>query len=259
MSSNKTSLGLNQWDATDLIKRLDFNRDNEIINEVLERKADRDYVEGQLAGKVNGKWRVYTSLGELGITLGTESFDQIVDCMADKSTLIYIVGSGSVGAPIYPNAYGTVIVTKYMNARVIFEFTDAADSSQWIGNYHAGDTVPWKDWKRLAIAEPPQWNNLVLSQGVEGTNTRYRKEGNVVYIDGWLTRAPVSTALFTLPVGFRPKYWTTFSLATSLSDLRRTVRMDIGNDGIAKYMDSNNGDTVIQGGASITCSFTAEQ
>ena len=52
-STNKTSLGLNQWDATDPIQRVDFNKDNEMINEVLERKADRDYVDGQLAGKAN--------------------------------------------------------------------------------------------------------------------------------------------------------------------------------------------------------------
>ena len=38
-SSNKTSLGFNQWDATDPIRRVDFNKDNEIVNEVLESKV----------------------------------------------------------------------------------------------------------------------------------------------------------------------------------------------------------------------------
>ena len=36
-----------------LFRSVDFNKDNEIINEVLERKADRDYVDGQLANKAN--------------------------------------------------------------------------------------------------------------------------------------------------------------------------------------------------------------
>ena len=39
-SSNKTSLGLNQWDATDPIQRVDFNKDNEIINEKFGRVND---------------------------------------------------------------------------------------------------------------------------------------------------------------------------------------------------------------------------
>ena len=52
-SSHKTSLGLNQWDATDPIKREDFNKDNEIINEILEGKADKGYVDAQLTNKAN--------------------------------------------------------------------------------------------------------------------------------------------------------------------------------------------------------------
>ena len=52
-STNKTSLGLNQWDATDQIQRVDFNKDNEIINEVLERKADLDDVDEELEKKVS--------------------------------------------------------------------------------------------------------------------------------------------------------------------------------------------------------------
>ena len=39
-SSNKTSLGLNQWDATDPIQRVDFNQDNEIIDGLLAGKAE---------------------------------------------------------------------------------------------------------------------------------------------------------------------------------------------------------------------------
>lgn len=40
MPTNKTSLGLNQWDATDLIKREDFNQDNEVLNELLAGKVN---------------------------------------------------------------------------------------------------------------------------------------------------------------------------------------------------------------------------
>ena len=53
-SSNKTSLGLNQWDATDPIQRVDFNKDNEIIDEVLGQKASLDGASFTRSITVNG-------------------------------------------------------------------------------------------------------------------------------------------------------------------------------------------------------------
>ena len=92
-SSNKTSLGLNQWDATDPIQRVDFNKDNDILNAVLEQKADLSKADFAETLKVAGEtvWHQ----GNLPVEMG--------------SWTPVLLGSVVRGNPTYHSALGYYI------------------------------------------------------------------------------------------------------------------------------------------------------
>ena len=104
-STNKTSLGLNQWDATDPIQRVDFNKDNEIINEALGRKANLDDVDKELAGKMNKTLlqRFAFSTSEKYVAYGGASYSKMENGM--------VMLCGSFHTPNAKIADGDVIAT----------------------------------------------------------------------------------------------------------------------------------------------------
>ena len=107
-SSNKTSLGLNQWDATDPIQRVDFNKDNEILNEVLGQKSDLGGANFTAPIKVAGEtvWHNGNLPSELGVWTPT------------------IYGGTTSGSPVYSSNGIYSRLGNFVYIRFSLELTD---------------------------------------------------------------------------------------------------------------------------------------
>lgn len=114
----------------------------------------------------------------------------------------------------------------------------------------------------IAQLNAPQmiWQYPELPEGVTNFNgsfsqCRYGKDmnGNVV-IEGLIKGCTDDMDLFTLPVGFRPKYNKYFSIVSNDGSNLSTGTMIVNSNGVVR-LDKNIGNAFI----SLECSFVAEQ
>lgn len=90
----------------------------------------------------------YTSVSQLGLTVGQETIGGIVSAMPVNSRLVGAVGAQS-NTSIYPYGYGTLVVDKIDEYRTVFTFYKKEDNATWFGTYDANKTTPWSGWSKI--------------------------------------------------------------------------------------------------------------
>jgi len=105
------------------------------------------------ANSVNG-WRIYNDITELGLTPGSETMEDIVIAMANRSMLIFWKTTTNASSA-YPANTGLLIVTKYHNTRVVLEFfsRESGISAVWVGYYDSNQTPNFTGWNKVAVTD----------------------------------------------------------------------------------------------------------
>lgn len=99
----------------------------------------------------NHQLKTYTDLSQIGLTLGSETIENIVDALPENSMLFISVGAAS-NKNIYPAyttgaRYGVLRVTKRGTDRILFEFFHLPDASTQYTRYWRGlYSVSWYGW-----------------------------------------------------------------------------------------------------------------
>ncbi len=89
----------------------------------------------------------YVSFEQIGITIGEETIEDIVNKLPSNSTLY--VSISDANASIYPMTYGTLMVRKKNTGRVNFDFYQKASTGRWYGVYDDTASTPWIGWKKI--------------------------------------------------------------------------------------------------------------
>jgi len=106
--------------------------------------------------------------------------------------------------------------------------------------------------------ETPNWINAELINGVtirSGSLVRYRKDGNIIFLEGWVGNVTLGEAVFVLPEGFRSGQTIAFAtLQSSQLNEQNTARLVVNANGNVYFDRStkNLEDT----GLSLFCSFS---
>lgn len=101
----------------------------------------------QLKNDLAHNIKTYTELSQIGLTIGSETIDDIAANLPNLSLLVYAVTS--LNATIYPSNYGLVTVKRTSAARIEFNMVTTA-GVQYTGFYtivSAGNT--WTDWVKV--------------------------------------------------------------------------------------------------------------
>ena len=97
--------------------------------------------------KVNLK--TYISLDQIGITRGTETIEEIVSKLPDKSELICNINE-LANQSIYPSEYGVLKVLKCDESRTLFNFYQKGKNVHYLGTYTStninDDKPAWSGW-----------------------------------------------------------------------------------------------------------------
>ena len=131
-------------------------RANELDQKLLLRVESED-------GSTNTKYKVYGThnthidyktyyaLGDIGLTVGSETISDIATNLPNYSILIH--GVTTENASIYPSNYGLLTVKRAFNSRIEFNFTTTAGKSYkaFYSINSSGDV--WTGWKELAFAD----------------------------------------------------------------------------------------------------------
>ena len=76
-----------------------------------------------LGNKVDGKWIIYSSLSDLGLSAGTETINAIIHNMSAHSTL-FLGPNSSYNTSEYPYAGGGIMtIHKVSPSRAVIDFT----------------------------------------------------------------------------------------------------------------------------------------
>lgn len=116
----------------------------------------------------------YTNITQLGLTIGSETIETIVDAMEENSTLTYGIGVG-YNTAIYPDIYGIVTITKTNPNRTRIVYTSNTGTNYW-GFYDKNDGK-FDGWRKLATT------NSLMPQlsGATSASANF-----VAPQDGWL-------------------------------------------------------------------------
>ena len=137
--------------------------------------ATKKYVDDSVASAGGGSNLVtYTSLEQLGITPGQETFASIHSALPINSVLEYYVSKAQNFADIYPASYGNFIATRLTGDITIFHFTGTNQIIYVTHYYVTNNTNP--SWTQ--IAKQSDLTNLSNSV-VKSVNGIKPKNGNV--------------------------------------------------------------------------------
>ena len=98
----------------------------------------------------------YSNLNQLGLTVGSETIDDIVAKLPNSSELLITVGTAN-NVSIYPNSYGSLHVIKTSDSRTRFNFYSKGDLKWYCGYYDASiSSAPWSGWDlQFSKDKPP--------------------------------------------------------------------------------------------------------
>jgi len=139
-------------------------------------------------------------------------------------------------------------------------FVSHADLDDWILAHQSDPGLHADLWAELgdkANVPEVEWYYPELLNNATSELFRYRKEGNVVYLEGWIGNVSVGTLFCLLPEGFRPS--TEISIAASQSSStspHNTARLVIWTSGYISVARSDLVGTPIPGSVATFCSFT---
>ena len=107
-----------------------------------------DPADGAGIGGGSGSITFYSSLEEIGITPGQETFESIHNALPLNSVLEYYVSEAQNFADIYPASYGNFIATRLTGDITIFHFT-GTNQIIYVTHYHiTNNTNP--SWTQIA-------------------------------------------------------------------------------------------------------------
>ena len=107
-----------------------------------------DPADGAGLGGGSGSITFYSSLEEIGITPGQETFASIHSALPINSVLEYYVSEAQNFADIYPASYGNFIATRLTGDITIFQFT-GTNQIMYVTHYHVtNNTNP--SWTQIA-------------------------------------------------------------------------------------------------------------
>lgn len=134
--------------------------------------SNKKYVDDSIASAGSGfNLTTYTSLEQLGITPGQETFASIHSALPINSVLEYYVSEAQNFADIYPASYGNFIATRLTEDITIFHFT-GTNQIIYVTHYHVtANTNP--SWAQIAKqSDLTNLSNSVVKSvnGVKPTN-----------------------------------------------------------------------------------------
>ncbi len=134
--------------------------------------ATKKYVDDSVASAGGGSnLTTYTSLEQLGITPGQETFESIHNSLPINSVLEYYASEAQNFADIYPASYGNFIATRLTGDITIFHFT-GTNQIIYVTHYHvASNTNP--SWTQIAKqSDLTNLSNSVVKSvnGIKPTN-----------------------------------------------------------------------------------------
>lgn len=131
--------------------------------------ATKKYVDDRVASAGGGS--TYTSLEQLGITPGQETFASIHSALPINSVLEYYASEAQNFADIYPASYGNFIATRLTGDITIFHFT-GTNQIIYVTHYHVtNNTNP--SWTQIAKqSDLTNLSNSVVKSvnGIKPTN-----------------------------------------------------------------------------------------
>lgn len=92
------------------------------------------------------KMQTFISFADIGLTIGSETIEDIATKLPESSQLFVVVGAD--GADIYPTTYGTLHVLKKNTSRTYFEFLEKTNSRRYYGTYDSSMSTPWSGWAK---------------------------------------------------------------------------------------------------------------
>ena len=107
-----------------------------------------DPADGAGIGGGSGSITFYSSLEEIGITPGQESFASIHSALPINSVLEYYKSDTYTFADIYPASYGNFIATRLTGGITIFHFTDT-NHTIYVTHYYVGNNTN-PQWTQIA-------------------------------------------------------------------------------------------------------------
>lgn len=133
--------------------------------------ATKKYVDDSVASAGGFNLAAYTSLEQLGITPGQETFASIHSALPINSALEYYVSEAQNFADIYPASYGNFIATRLTEDITIFHFT-GTNQIIYVTHYHVtANTNP--SWTQIAKqSDLTNLSNSVVKSvnGIKPTN-----------------------------------------------------------------------------------------
>lgn len=139
----------------EVLKNIPIGSEGSVSGRVVSPKTlPNDRLEKDPLSFVGGvhNFATYSSFEQIGVTTGSETVGEIVSKLPDASILIVTIGTPNNGE-VYPyhnintsgDSFGTLIVTKHNEFRIIFEFYDKASFRYWRGSAEASGT--WSGWE----------------------------------------------------------------------------------------------------------------
>ena len=196
---------------------------------------------------------MYTSLSDIGLTVGSETIEAIVDAMPDNSQMDTPITTSSQDG-VYPGLkFGQLRVVKLVNTRVSFEFYEKDTGKRYWGYYSetASEFEKWSGWLGpVATAKPPQEYNLTTTNGrITYSKDQFARVYLYIYLTGIVIEE--NKILGTLPAGYRPSY-----LVSALARIGGSFgTIDISTSGNIALR--NTYDSIENGGIFASVSFLA--
>ena len=126
-----------------------------------------DPADGAGIGGGSGSITFYSSLEEIGITPGQETFASIHSALPINSVLQYYKSDTYTFADIYPASYGNFIATRLTAGITIFHFTDT-NHTIYVTHYYVGNNTN-PQWTQIA----KQSDLTNLSNSINTSLTKY--------------------------------------------------------------------------------------
>lgn len=207
--------------------------------------ATKKYVDDSVASAGSGSnLTIYTSLEQIGITPGEETFASIHSALPINSVLEYYASEAQNFADIYPASYGNFIATRLTGDITTFHFT-GMNQIMYVTHYHVtNNTNP--SWTQIAKqSDLTNLSNSVVKSvnGIKPTN------GNVTIDIPDVTLIGTILALLNdeVPEGYLPAEGAEIS-RTTYADLFNVIGTKFGEgDGSTTFNLPNLVDRFLEG------------
>lgn len=188
--------------------------------------------------KVGYGIKSYIGLPPIGLEVGTETIESIVEAMPTWSEIIATVGS-QCNISIYPSTYGTLRVTKCSdNSRVIFEFVKKSSNQRWLGVYDGSVSQSWSGW--IETANPSGYLTLDGSRAMNGT-IDFAAKGADYNTDSWFAIGMDNESISLLSrKNGKNRRLNLNNITSSLTDALRLWYYDDGNEHTARIFGEHN-------------------